>query len=84
MKSIVSKNEKLIVPVTFPCVMEYLGDNHSKASEGIIVMFFSEVSGVCLNPGTSNRKVGEFLNNWHNANDYNAWKPFRGTITIEV
>jgi hypothetical protein len=83
MKSSVTKPEPEIVPIKFPCIMEYQGDFCGEA-KGMVVMFEDETCGVCLYSGTSSRKVGLFLDTWVSAYDNESWKPFKGSITIEV
>lgn len=62
----------------FPRVME------CKTIDGLIVMFFKETSGVCLNKGKSPWTVGYFTDSWININDKSTWKPFHGEIKLLV
>lgn len=82
MKSTIEKKSVPQKTLNYPCFMIY-HDKEDITGEDLVVLFISEIDGICVHPGKSNHPVGLRLTNWTPATK-NSWKPFYGKITIEV
>lgn len=52
--------------------------------EGMVVLFFSESSGVVIKAPINNLgyTVGDYQTIWMNASNENAWYPWEGSVTF--
>ena len=58
----------------FPCVMQ---------AKELVVLFYSEKTGMVLRDTTDKDVVGAIYSTWPSCFDREEWEPWRGIVTLE-
>lgn len=77
MKSTIKETSGKSEKTCFPILKRLIG------KETFVVLFTSEMAGICVFSSIKNREIGEVSDSWARCSDKKVWEDFKGKVILE-